>query len=272
MPAPTTVEAGPATSPVAARSAWPPEDPGAQQLGAAGLLLGAGVPYDEEHHHQRDEKGGRAGRLVRRDTAERAHVVRDPVHHLAGAARADRDAVAGSLRRGVVERQHRLGRHRGDGGDAEHPQRQPDPVAAQDQPDQVCGARRALRPHGTGRPVRRSAAGTAPRGSVDGWSASGSPASPSAASASSSWSVSTSKRDAGPSSTCSRSCTPGRASSPVAGRTVSATTEVRVRWRSSASVPVCTVAAAADDAHPVAQRLDLGEDVAGQQHRAALGR
>ena len=62
----------------------------------------------------------------------------------------------------------------------------------------------------------------------------------------------------------------GQRVEPVGGPASSASIDVRVRWRSSASVPVSTRAAGADDADPVAQRLDLGQDVAGQQHRAAL--
>ena len=86
------------------------------------------------------------------------------------------------------------------------------------------------------------------------------------------WSVSTSKRDPAVLDSTA-SCTPGSASRPVARAARSRPrSTVRVRWRSSASVPRLDGAAGADDAHPVAQRLDLGEDVAGQQHRAALGR
>ena len=66
-----------------------------------------------------------------------------------------------------------------------------------------------------------------------------------------------------------RSCTPGSPSSPVIGSAASTATAVRVRWRSSASVPDSTVRPVADDADPVAERLDLGEDVAGQQHGRA---
>ena len=49
----------------------------------------------------------------------------------------------------------------------------------------------------------------------------------------------------------------------------SASIVVRVRWRSSASVPVSTVRPARMMRDAVAQRLDLGEDVAGEQDRAA---
>ena len=55
-----------------------------------------------------------------------------------------------------------------------------------------------------------------------------------------------------------------------AGRVVSTAIDVRVRWRSSASVPVSTVRPARMMRHAVAQRLDLGEDVAREQHGAAL--
>ena len=64
----------------------------------------------------------------------------------------------------------------------------------------------------------------------------------------------------------------GRARSPSRRCAVSPSIEVRVRWRSSASVPVSTVRPGADDAHPVAQRLDLGEDVAGQQDGSPAAR
>ena len=67
-----------------------------------------------------------------------------------------------------------------------------------------------------------------------------------------------------------RLCTPG--SSVEAGRRAAPSRpsiDVRVRWRSSESVPVSTVLPGADDRHAVAQLLDLGEDVAREQHRPA---
>ena len=66
-----------------------------------------------------------------------------------------------------------------------------------------------------------------------------------------------------------RSCTPGRSARSDRLGPARRSPTVRVRWRSSASVPLSTVRPAADDADPVAQRLDLGQDVAGQQHGPA---
>ena len=67
-----------------------------------------------------------------------------------------------------------------------------------------------------------------------------------------------------------RSCTPGSAARPSGGAgELGLRSTVRVRCRSSVSVPVSTVRPSRMMRHPVAQRLDLGQDVAGQQHRAA---
>ena len=59
----------------------------------------------------------------------------------------------------------------------------------------------------------------------------------------------------------------GRRAQP-SGRDVSTTTVVWVRWRSSSKCPFGG-AAGPDDRDPIAQRLDLGEDVAGQQYGPA---
>ena len=45
----------------------------------------------------------------------------------------------------------------------------------------------------------------------------------------------------------------------------------RVRCRSSAQGAALLRVAHADDAQPIAQRFDLGQDVAGEQHRSSLG-
>ena len=50
---PTATEADPTTRPAASRRRWRPTTPARTQLGAAGLLLGAGVPPGQEHRHQR---------------------------------------------------------------------------------------------------------------------------------------------------------------------------------------------------------------------------
>ena len=81
--------------------------------------------------------------------------------------------------------------------------------------------------------------------------------------------MSTSKRTWVP-SIC-KPCTPARSASASAGCVVSAVIDVRVSWRSSLQRPGLLRTAGADDAHPVAQRFDLGEDVARQQHGAAFG-
>ena len=86
---------------------------------------------------------------------------------------------------------------------------------------------------------RRSGGGTAPRASAACSSGCATPSSASRRIVSSRWTVSTSKR-ARWSSTW-RSCTPGSWSRPSGSRSVSTVIDVRVRWRSSDSVPVSTV-------------------------------
>ena len=70
----------------------------------------------------------------------------------------------------------------------------------------------------------------------------------------------------------SRPWTPARSRERVGRAARSrAVIDVRVMRRSSSSVPALLGRPGTDDAHPVAQRLDLGEDVARQQHRAPFG-
>ena len=124
----------------------------AQQLGASGLLLGAGVPHDEEHHHQADAELGDLGDLVGDDAAEGVEPGLPARHQVADRAGADGAGVAGDLLRGVVERRHGECAGGDRAAETDQPQRQPHPVAAQDESQQV--ARRVDR-----LPARRTGAG-----------------------------------------------------------------------------------------------------------------
>ena len=67
-----------------------------------------------------------------------------------------------------------------------------------------------------------------------------------------------------------RSCTAAGRARPRAASPARRAIDVRVRWRRSARVPDSTQRPGADDADPVAQPLDLGQDVAAQQHGVAV--
>ena len=119
------------------------------------------------------------------------------------------------------------------------PDRQQDPVAAQDQPEAGRRCRRTVGRHGRDRPGAGSGAGTAPPASAAGWSGCGRRAGRAGEQAAERGGVDVAD-DPVPvdaSGRARRAGAPGRSGGPAS----SASIEVRVRWRSSASVPVSTV-------------------------------
>ena len=121
-----------------------------------------------------------------------------------------------------------------------------------------------------GRAGRRSGAGTAPPGSAAGWS--GSARRPRRALAARRRARRCRRRSAPGCRRRRRSCTPGRRVQPgrpagQLGRDRGAGQVAQLGQRAGLDRPPV-----ADDADPVAQRLDLGQDVAGQQHGAARRR
>ena len=235
----------------------PSQHGGAEQLGAAGLLLGPGVADHEEHHHQADAELGDLRDLVGDDAADGVDRGLPAGHQIAHGAGADGAGVAGDLLRGVVERRDGQRADRDGPAEADQPQRQPDPVPAQDQADQVAGPGRTARSRGhlfavlaqeellQRRRVRDQGADAERRRAPDrGVEVVGVDV----------------ERDPAVEELAGRA-RPRRPRS-VAGGAVSAMTVVRVRWRSSASEPALHDPARPDDADPVGQGLGLGEDVA----------
>ena len=135
------------------------DHPGAQELGAALLLVAAGVPDHGEEHEDRDQHGAEGGHLQHGDAAQVGRVVDAPVegdqrgcgvHRLGGRPASRRGGVDPHRGRG------RAGRHP---GQDEQPDGQQDPVPAQDQPGHRPRAGQARRP----RPRSVAARTRAPR-------------------------------------------------------------------------------------------------------------
>ena len=194
-------------------------------------------PYSGDQRRRRVDRLG--GRAPRRRRSGRAPTV--------AAAELAADAASTSSQTGSRTRSRRSGQPQAASGQCRY--------ARQRGPD--CRA--------------RSAAGTAPRASAAGWSGCRRRARSAARARPPSAAVSTSQTTRA--SARAGRARPGRRVQAGRRRSASsAATEVRVRCRSSASVPVSTVRPARMMRHPVAQRLDLGEDVARQQHGAAARR
>ena len=132
---------------VASQRGLPADHAGAQQLGAALLLVAAGVPdHGEEHAGWRRSTAPKAVIFEHGDAAEVGRVV-DPAVE-GDQRRRDVDRLGGHAprRRGRVDAHRgrgRAGRHR---GQDEQPDGQQDPVAAQDQPANVQVPARSLVP------------------------------------------------------------------------------------------------------------------------------
>ena len=150
-----------------------PDRPGADELVPAALLLGAGVPADEEHAHQpgedRAERRGLPGDL----SAERVERPRGSGHgDERGVARHVRGRPV-ELGLGRVETLRAHGLRPVEEDPAEDPPQQHQPVAAQVEPQQRSGAVEVHDGRLVAEPRRRSGAGTAPPASAAGWSGCG---------------------------------------------------------------------------------------------------
>lgn len=143
------------------RGRVPPHDARPDELGPAGLLLGARVPHDEEDAHDRDGDHDGERHLVGDHRAERVvlDAVLRPGQHDPGRARDERRARLAVGRRRVerVEGDRRVPEEERDG---RRPHGDADAVAAQDEAQQ-------------GEPARRRAAGTRGLGSDGGASSAG---------------------------------------------------------------------------------------------------
>ena len=110
---------------------------GAHEVGAPGVLLGPGVPGDEQDAHDRDGEEGHHPELAGDDRPERqvAGAERRPVDQHGGRVPGDLSARLPALRSAVGrhDRRHRHHRHPGEPGD---PQRDPQPVLPQGEAQQ----------------------------------------------------------------------------------------------------------------------------------------